>query len=98
MPSVGSNLSPADAARVREISLRHGVRRGRAFGSVVRGKARPESDLDLLIDLEPGRGFRELVDFCDEVESALGRRVDVVTEDGLSPYIKDHVLAEAVAL
>lgn len=70
----------------------------RVFGSVARGDAGPESDLDLLIALEPGRGFRDLMDFCGEVETALGRRIDVVVEDGLSSYIKERVLAEALAL
>jgi hypothetical protein len=91
-------LSRQDADRVREISRRHGVDRVRVFGSAVRGEAGPDSDLDLLIALEPGRGFRDLMDFCDEVEAALGRRVDVVMEDGLSPYIRERVLREAVAL
>jgi len=53
---------------------------------------------DLLIALGPGRGFRDLMDFCEEVEAALRRRIDVVLEDGLSPYIRERVLKEAVAL
>jgi predicted nucleotidyltransferase len=63
-----------------------------------RGEPGPDSDLDLLIAFEPGRGFRELLDFCDEVEEILGRRVDAVTEDGLSPHIRDRVLEEAIVL
>ena len=93
-----ASLSRQDADRVREISRRHGVERVRVFGSAARGEAGPGSDLDLLVAFEPGRGFRDLMDFCEEVEAALGRRVDVVVEDGLSPYIKDRVLREAVAL
>jgi uncharacterized protein len=94
----GVALSRKDADHVREISRRHGVARVRVFGSAARGEAGPGSDLDLLLAFEPGRGFRDLMDFCEEVEAALGRRVDVVVEDGLSPYIRDRVLREAVAL
>jgi uncharacterized protein len=63
------------------LSRRHGVRRVRVFGSVARGEAGPDSDLDLLIALETGRGFRDLMDICEEVEAALRRRIDVVVED-----------------
>lgn len=44
------------------------------------------------------RGFRDYMDFCEELERALARKVDVVTEDGLSPFIRDQVLAEALPL
>jgi uncharacterized protein len=52
----------------------------------------------LQIRLKPGHGFSDFMAFCQEAEQVLGRRVDVVTEDGLSPYIRDRVLAEAVSL
>ena len=70
----------------------------RVFGSVARGEGKPGSDLELLIALDAGRGFRDLMDFCDEVEATLELRVDVVLEDGLSKYIRDRVLREALAL
>jgi predicted nucleotidyltransferase len=91
-------LSPGEAARLRGIASRYGVVRLRLFGSTARGQATEESDVDLLIALEAGRGFRDLMDFCEEAEQALGRRVDVVLEDGLSPYIRERVLREALAL
>lgn len=91
-------LPPETLDMIRRIAAQHGVREVRVFGSFVRGEQRPESDLDLLIHLEKGRGFSDLLGFCDEVESALGRHVDVVTDDGLSPFIRDRVLAEAVPL
>jgi len=92
------SLPPNEVARIREIASRHGVKDLRLFGSYARGEAGPGSDLDLLIRLEIGRGFRDFLDFCDELEQALERKVDVVTEDGLSPFIRDRVLAEAVPL
>lgn len=93
-----ATFSTTDAARLREIGARHGVVRMRLFGSVARREARPDSDVDLLIALEAGRGFRDLMDFCEEAEVALQRRVDVVLEDGLSPHIRERVLREALAL
>jgi predicted nucleotidyltransferase len=98
VPTVSAVLSEADARSLREISRRHGIDRVRIFGSVARGEAGARSDLDLLVALGPGRGFRDLMDFCEEAEATLARRVDVVVEDGLSPYIKERVLKEAVAL
>jgi uncharacterized protein len=76
----------------------HGVGNVRVFGSVARGEASLNSDVDLLIHLEKGRGFSDLMGFCEDVEAALGRRVDVVTDDALSPFLREKVLAEAVPL
>jgi predicted nucleotidyltransferase len=83
---------------LRRVADRHGVERVRVFGSVARGESTPRSDVDLLIRLKPRHGFSDFMAFCEEAERVLGRRVDVVTEDGLSPYLRDRVLAEAVSL
>jgi len=94
-------MSPIARVRVdelRRIAERHGVERVRVFGSYARGEAGSDSDVDLLIHLLPGRGYSDFIAFCDEAEAALGRRVDAVTEDGLSPFIRDRVLAEATPL
>ena len=91
-------IPSAQADGLRTIASRHGIEQVRVFGSFARGEAGPESDLDLLIRLGPGRGFADFMAFCEEAEAVLGRRVDVVTEDGLSPYLRDRVLAEAVPL
>jgi predicted nucleotidyltransferase len=92
------SLPPDAVERIRTIARRHGVEQVRLFGSEARGEAGPASDVDLLIRLSPGRGFRDLMDFCDEVEGALQRRVDVVTEVGLSPFLRQRVIREAIAL
>lgn len=70
----------------------------RVFGSVPRGEASGDSDLDLLVDMAEGRSLFDLVALSDELEEALGVDVDVVTEGSLSPYLRDRILAEAVAL
>jgi hypothetical protein len=68
------------------------------FGSIQRGEATGSSDLDLLVDMSEGRSLFDLVALGDELEEALGVEVDVVTERSLSPYLRDRILAEAVAL
>ena len=66
--------------------------------SHARGDARPDSDLDLLVEYVPGHGGFAFVEFCQRVEELLGRDVDVVTEKSLHPIIRDKVLAEALPL
>jgi len=95
---MSSPIPEALAEELRRIAARHGVDRVRVFGSHARGEALPGSDLDLLVRLLPGHGFSDFMAFCEEAEAALGQRVDVVTEDGLSPFIRDRVLAEATPL
>lgn len=91
-------LTSKELTRLRELVEQHGFENVRLFGSEARGEASQQSDIDLLVQLAPGRGFRDLMDFCDAAERVLGRRVDVVVEDGLSPWIRDRVLSEAKAL
>ncbi len=86
------------AAAIVESAARHGARNVRVFGSWARGTATPESDLDLLVELARGRDLFDLVALKHEIEAETGRRVDVVTEMSLSPYLRDDVLREAVAL
>lgn len=67
------------------------------FGSVARGKARPESDLDLLVEFEPGASLLDHVGLCQDLEELLGVGVDVVTRSALKPR-DDYIRAEAVDL
>ncbi|MCL5959164.1 MAG: nucleotidyltransferase family protein [Chloroflexi bacterium] len=76
----------------------HGAVRVRVFGSMARGLAGPESDVDVLVDLEPGRSILDVIAIKQDLEDLLGREVDVVTEAAISPYIRDEVLKEAVTL
>lgn len=85
-------------AAIERIAARWGVRNVRIFGSVVRGEARGQSDVDLLVELEPGRSLIDLGGFIADVEELLGCRVDVVSERGLRPRFRDRVLHEAVPL
>jgi len=73
---------------------RMGVRRIALFGSMVHGEARADSDVDLLVEFEPGgKSFDRFLALSDLLERLLGRRVDLVTTEALSPYIGPHILA-----
>jgi predicted nucleotidyltransferase len=102
MNAVGSNASSRALAearpKIKRIAEAHGASNVRVFGSVQRGEAGITSDLDLLVDMAKGRSLFDLVALSDELEDALGIDVDVLTEGSLSPYLRDSILAEAVAL
>jgi hypothetical protein len=83
---------------ILRIAARHGARRVRLFGSVARGDADPQSDVDVLVDFERGRSLFDHAALMLELEALLGCKVDVVTERGLRERIRDRVLKEAVAL
>ena len=80
------------------IAARYGAHNVRIFGSVARGDADRDSDLDVLVDMEPGRSLFDLGGLLVELQELLGCRVDVVTEQGLRPRIRERVLREAVPL
>jgi predicted nucleotidyltransferase len=83
---------------ILRIAERYGARNVRIFGSVARGEARPDSDVDVLVDLEPGRSLLDLGGLLMDLQDLLGCKVDVVTERGLRSRIRDRVLREAVPL
>ena len=68
------------------------------FGSVARGEADEESDVDILVDLEPNRSLIDLGALLVDLEAELGRKVDVITEAGLRPALRERVLRDAVPI
>ena len=84
--------------QILKIAQRHGATNVRVFGSTVRGESGPESDLDVLVDLEPGRSLFDLGGLLVDLQELLHCRVDLTTEAGLHWYIRDRVLEEAVLL
>lgn len=85
-------------AAILEAAQRHGARNVRVFGSVVHGENRPDSDIDFLVDLEPGRDLFDLGAMMADLKDLLGQKVDLVEASCLHPYIRDRVLSEAVEL
>ncbi len=83
---------------IREVAERHGATRVRVFGSFARGDIHGNSDLDLLVELKPGRSLLDVIAIKQDLQDLLGRRVDVVTERSISPYMRDAVCAEAVGI
>ena len=76
-------------------AARRGATNVRVFGSAVRGDFEPDSDIDFLVELEPGRSLFDLEGLLMDLQELLGRDVDVVTENALHWYIRDRVLSEA---
>jgi predicted nucleotidyltransferase len=83
---------------ILRIAARHGAVNVRVFGSVARGDAGPDSDLDLLVDVAPQHSAFFPGGLREDLVDLLGRNVDIVTEDGLHWYVRDRVLREAVPL
>ena len=88
-----------DPTIIRDFCRRHHMRRLSLFGSVLRDEFNPDSDIDVLVEFEPGH-VPGLAFFAmqEELTGLLGRRVDLNTPGFLSPYIRERVLAEAEVL
>jgi len=84
--------------QILETVHRYGAYDVRIFGSVARGEANEASDIDILVNLEPGRSLMDLGGLLYDLQILLGAEVDVVTEKGLLPRIREQVLREAVQL
>ena len=77
---------------------KRGARNVRIFGSVARGEQRQDSDVDFLVDFEPGRSLLDLTGLWLDLESVLGCKVDVVSSRGLKPRLASEVTRDAVSL
>ena len=77
---------------------KHGARKIRLIGSVARKKETPDSDVDFLVEMESGRSLLDHAALILDLENLLGRKVDVASERGLGPRVRERVLKEAVPL
>lgn len=76
----------------------HGARNVRVFGSTARDEAAPGSDVDLLVEMEPGRSLLDLVGLWQDLEELLGSRVDVLSDGGVSPHLRERIDTDVIAL
>ena len=83
---------------ILRVAARHGAYNVRVFGSMARGEATAESDIDFLVDMESGRSLLDLGGLLMDLRTLFDRDVDVVTENGLRIRIRNRVLREAVRL
>jgi predicted nucleotidyltransferase len=83
-------------AEVLRLAAKYGATDVRVFGSVARGEADDASDIDFLVRMAPGRSLFDLGALLMDLQDLLGRRVDVVTERGLRPRVREQVLGEAL--
>jgi len=83
---------------ILRVAEKHGARNVRIFGSAARGQADEQSDIDLLVRMDPGRSLLDHAALWLEIEQLLGCKVDVVSEGGLKPRIRERVLRDAVPL
>ena len=85
---------PFDTKKLQEICRQNDVTMVGVFGSVARGEATEQSDIDLLVRFSKRKSLLELVRLEREVATALGRKVDLLTESAISPYLRDKVRRE----
>jgi len=83
---------------ILRIARKHGVADIKVFGSVARGEADEKSDIDFLVEMEPGRNLLDMGGLLMDLEELLGRKVDVITPRGLKSRIRERVLKEAIVL
>ena len=96
MPRLEELLKRKD--EILAVAARHGAGNVRVFGSVARGEGGPESDVDLLVEFEPGRGYLSHAALIRELQQLLDCKVDVASENGLKARIRSRVLEEVVRL
>lgn len=93
-----SEILKAKREDIVRIAAKHGARNVRVFGSVARGEVDEKSDIDLLVKMDPDRSLLDHAGLWLDLQDLLGCKVDVVSENGLRPRMRERVLKEAVPL
>jgi predicted nucleotidyltransferase len=81
--------------QILALAAKYGASNIRVFGSVANGTANVDSDIDFLVDMEKDRSLFDVGGLLMDLQELFGRKVDVVTENGLHWYIKNHIISEA---
>ena len=92
------SMKVAISATLEKYGVRYGVRKAALFGSIVRDEATEDSDIDLLVEFEPGKSLLDLAGLKSELERTLKRKVDIVTYRSLHPLLRDRILSEQVLI
>ena len=92
------DLLKARREAIIQLAEQYGAHNVRVFGSVARGEAGPTSDIDLLVEMDQGRSLLDLIELSQELEGFLDCKVDILTDEGLSPHLEQRIHAEAVPL
>ncbi|MBN1323355.1 MAG: nucleotidyltransferase family protein [Methanotrichaceae archaeon] len=95
MTAISIEMLAKRRSEILSLASSHGAKNVRIFGSVARGDFKEGSDLDLLVEMEPGRSLLDLVGLWQDLEDLLGVKVDVITEGGLSPHLHERIHREA---
>ena len=85
-------------SKVVPVLKRYGVKKAAIFGSVVRGEAEADSDIDILVEIESDMSLLDFVGLKIEIEEALGKKVDLVEYSTIKPLIKERILSEQVVI
>lgn len=85
-------------AEILALAAKHGASNVRLFGSAARGEDSEDSDVDFLVDMQETSSLFDLIGLQQDIEKVLGKKVDVLTSDGINRYLKDRILGEAAPL
>ena len=93
-----STLLREKREEILRIATKHGARNLRIFGSFARGEEQPDSDIDLLVEMERDRSLLDIIAIKHDLEDLIHRKVDVVTANAISPYLREKILKSALSL
>jgi uncharacterized protein len=83
-----------DAEKLVDVCRKHAITSVGVFGSMARGEATPDSDIDLLVEFGERQSLWDVIRVEQELASALGRKIDLLTRNAISPYLRDRILGE----